>query len=57
MLRMPTKLKPRRPKTARERKQARRDRLRWQGRLLAQHPENDEIDAWIEQMYDSSDWK
>ena len=31
--------------------------LRRQGRLLALHPENDEIDAWIEQMYDSSGWK
>jgi nicotinamide mononucleotide adenylyltransferase len=78
---MPTKPKPRSPKTARERMQTRRDRLRrqglrpvqyWvpdlrdpkvradlrrQGRLLARHPENVEIDAWIEQMYDSSDWK
>ena len=78
---MPTKPKANRPKTGRERMQARRDRLRrqglrpvqhWvpdlrdpkvladlrrQGRLLAQHPENETIDAWIEQMHDSSGWK
>jgi hypothetical protein len=34
----------------------RADLLR-QGRLLGQHPENAEIDAWIEQMHDSSGWK
>lgn len=34
-----------------------REEIRRQGALLAQHPENDEIDAWIEQMYDSSRWK
>ena len=69
------------PKTARERMRARRERLRaqglrpvqhWvpdlrdpriradllrQGRLLAQHPENAAIDDWIEQVYDSSDWR
>lgn len=31
--------------------------LQRQGRLLARHPENDSIDAWIERMYDSSDWQ
>jgi hypothetical protein len=31
--------------------------LRRQGRLLAQHPENAEIDAWIEQIYDFSEWR
>jgi Antitoxin MazE-like len=31
--------------------------LRRQGRLLARHPENDEIDAWIEQVYDGSEWR
>jgi len=31
--------------------------LRRQGELLAQHPENAEIDAWIEAVYDSSEWK
>jgi hypothetical protein len=69
------------PKSARERMQARRERLRalglrpvqyWvpdlrdpriradlrrQGRLLARHPENAEIDTWIEQVYDSSEWR
>jgi len=34
-----------------------REEIRRQGTLLAQHPENDEIDAWIEQMHDSSDWR
>lgn len=72
---MPVSRKPA-PKTAKERMQARRDRLRaqglrpvqhWvpdlrdpkvladlrrQGKLMAQHPENDEIDAWIEQVCD-----
>ena len=67
--------------TARERMQARRERLRrrglrpvqhWvpdlrnprvradlrrQGRILAKHPENHAIDAWIEQLYDSSEWR
>jgi hypothetical protein len=31
--------------------------LRRQGKLLAQHPENAEIDAWIETVYDWKDWK
>jgi len=31
--------------------------LRRQGRLLAKHPENDAIDAWIEAAYDWSDVK
>ena len=31
--------------------------LRRQGRLLAQHPENAEIDAWIEAVYDTSGWQ
>jgi hypothetical protein len=31
--------------------------LRRQGRLLAQHPENDEIDAFIDAAYDWSEWK
>jgi hypothetical protein len=31
--------------------------LRRQGRLLAQHPENAEIDAWIEAVYDTSGWR
>lgn len=34
----------------------RADLLR-QGRLLAQHPESDEIDAWIEAVYDTSGWR
>ncbi|MEJ2376368.1 MAG: DUF3018 family protein [Pseudolabrys sp.] len=31
--------------------------LRRQGRLLARHSENDDIDAWIEQVYDWSAWR
>jgi len=31
--------------------------LRRQGRLLARHPENAEIDAWIEGVYDWSEWR
>ena len=31
--------------------------IRRQGRLLARHPENAEIDAWIEQDYDWSEWR
>jgi len=31
--------------------------IRRQGRLLAQHPENDIIDAWIEAVYDFSEWR
>jgi hypothetical protein len=34
----------------------RADLLR-QGNLLAKHPENDEIDAWIDANYDWSEWK
>jgi hypothetical protein len=34
----------------------RADLLR-QGRLLARHPENDEIDAWIEAVSDTSGWR
>jgi hypothetical protein len=30
--------------------------LRRQGKLLGQHPENTEIDAWVEAMYDWSEW-
>lgn len=30
--------------------------LRRQGRLLAKHPENAEIDAWIEAVSDFSEW-
>ena len=68
------------PKTARERMQARRDRLRAQGlrpvqfwvpdlrdpkmqaalrkeiAVLAKHPANSEIDAWIEKIHDDSGW-
>jgi hypothetical protein len=69
------------PKTAKQRMQSRRDRLRAQGlrpvqhwvpdlrdpkvqaelrregELLAKHPENDEIDDWIEKAYDWSEWR
>jgi hypothetical protein len=31
--------------------------LRRQGALLAQHPENAEIDRWIDAVYDWSEWK
>ncbi len=31
--------------------------LRRQGKLLAQHPENDAIDEWIDAIYDWSEWK
>ena len=31
--------------------------LRRQGELLARHPENTEIDAWIEANYDWDEWK
>jgi hypothetical protein len=31
--------------------------LRRQGKLLAKHPENDAIDAWIDAAYDWSEWK
>jgi Protein of unknown function (DUF3018) len=32
-------------------------RIRRQRALLAQHPQNDPIDAWIEAVYDSSECK
>lgn len=31
--------------------------LRRQGDLLAQHPANAEIDAWIDAVYDWSEWR
>jgi hypothetical protein len=31
--------------------------LRRQAKLMAQHPENDAIDDWIEQVYDWESWK
>lgn len=31
--------------------------LQRQGRLLGRHPENDPIDAWIEAIYDASEWR
>jgi hypothetical protein len=31
--------------------------LRRQGRLMARHPENAEIDAWLEHLYDDSGWR
>jgi len=34
----------------------RADLLR-QGRLLGKHPENAEIDAWIDANYDWNEWK
>jgi nicotinamide mononucleotide adenylyltransferase len=34
----------------------RADLLR-QGKLLAQYPENDPIDEWIEAVYDTSGWR
>jgi len=73
---MPANPKKSKPKTARQRMQARRARLRAQGlkavqfwvpdlrnprvrarlrreaALLAKHPANDEIDAWIDATYD-----
>jgi len=30
--------------------------LRRQARLMAQHPDNDAIDIWIEAAYDWSEW-
>ena len=75
-----TKIKTK-PKTPRQRMQARRERLRAQGlrpvqfwvpdlrdprvradirrqaRLMAEHPENDAIDDWIEAAYDFSEWR
>jgi hypothetical protein len=37
-------------------RRVRRD-LRRQAKLMAQHPENDAIDAWNEVAYDWSEWK
>lgn len=34
-----------------------RANIRREARLLATHPENDDIDAWIEQMYDWTEWR
>lgn len=31
--------------------------LRRQGKLLGRYPENDQIDAWIEAIYDTSEWR
>jgi hypothetical protein len=31
--------------------------IRRQGKLLAQHPENDAIDDWIDAVYERSDWE
>ncbi len=31
--------------------------IRRQGKLLARHPENAEIDAWIEAATDDSEWR
>ncbi len=31
--------------------------LRRQGKLLARHPENAALDAWIDASYDWSEWK
>lgn len=31
--------------------------IRREGALLAQHPENAAIDAWIEAIYDWSEWR
>jgi hypothetical protein len=31
--------------------------LHRQARPMAQHPENDDIDAWIESMTDLSEWR
>lgn len=31
--------------------------LKRQARLMARHPENDDIDAWIESMTDFSEWR
>jgi len=31
--------------------------LRRQAKLMAQHPENAEVDAWIETMADFSEWR
>jgi hypothetical protein len=34
-----------------------RAEVRRQGKLLAKHPENDVIDAWIDATYDWNEWK
>ena len=34
-----------------------RAEIRRQGALLANHPENAVIDAWIERMYDWDEWR
>ncbi|MBA4037332.1 MAG: DUF3018 domain-containing protein [Bradyrhizobium sp.] len=52
-------------RTPRQRMAERRDRrdpklradLRRQAKLMAQHPENDAIDAWIEAACDWGGWK
>ena len=31
--------------------------IRREAKLMAQHPENDAIDDWIEQVYDWESWK
>ena len=31
--------------------------IRREAKLIAQHPENDAIDDWIEQVYDWESWK
>jgi hypothetical protein len=31
--------------------------IRREGAMMAKHPENDAIDAWIEQVYDWEAWK
>jgi hypothetical protein len=31
--------------------------IRRQVKLMAQHPENDAIDDWVEQVYDWESWK
>ncbi len=31
--------------------------LRRQGKLLSRHPKGDPIDAWIEAIYDTSEWR
>jgi hypothetical protein len=34
-----------------------RAEIRREAAILARHPENDAIDAWIEAVYDWSEWK
>jgi hypothetical protein len=31
--------------------------IRREAKLIAQHPENDAVDDWIEQVYDWESWK